>query len=120
MYSDKLSQVHTLTELFTFAPSEGTMYSIEFIPSTSTSLFLTTNIDLQCAVLKIHSLSTALYKSPSSALTIGGNWLPSVPRMVLQVLFPPPLPSASTMPFHHRSPLKGFRVEEYAVLRSSI
>ena len=43
--------------------------------------------DLQGALLKIHS--------GFSLLTPGGNWLPSVPFRMLQVLFPPVLPSTS-------------------------
>ena len=64
--------------------------------SSKSGLYLN-GLNLHGAELKIHR--------GFSFLTPGGNWFPSVPFKMLQVLFPPVLPSTSACRFHQRSPV---------------
>ena len=54
--------------------------------------------------LNLHGAELKIHRG-FSFLTPGGNWFPSVPFKMLQVLFPPVLPSTSARLFHQRSPV---------------
>merc|ERR1712123_212304 len=87
--SDNSWHAHTFLVLLIFAASEGILQARPGTPSMVTSAMYFIATDLHGKVLKTHKSSWPCL------LMKGGNWVPSVPRISLQVLFSLVLPSAS-------------------------